>query len=340
MRIGIDVRLKNETGVGRYIRNLIRLLPQLDKKNEYVFLDYPIRWHSIEEHVKLPGLLKKEHLDLVHFPYFNVPLHVPIPFVITMHDLIVNKFATGRASTLPSPLYWMKHAGYQIVSRSAMNRAMAIIVPSHTTKEELLRYYHVPEQKVTVIYEGADEGSFGKPTKHSAAVGKNYILSVTNAYPHKNIERLIEAVRQTPIELVIVGSDNFFFKRLKEKVKKMPNIIFTGYVPDAELAWLYNHAKGVVIPSLDEGFGLPALEAMGMGVPVAVSDIPVFHEICRDTVLYMDPLSVERIRQAVTTLFSSYDKSRIPKAKKRASEFTWEKMAKQTVKIYESCTRL
>src|SRR4051812_22356097 len=120
MKIGIDARLWNETGVGRYIRNLVKELQLIDKKNEYILFvrkaDFDkvssqivnskflvkvadIRWHTIEEQIKLPRILNNENLDLMHFPYFSVPIRYKKTFVITIHDLILNHFSTGKAST-------------------------------------------------------------------------------------------------------------------------------------------------------------------------------------------------------------------------------------------------
>lgn len=132
MRIGIDARLWNETGVGRYIRNLVYNLLEIDSRNEYVLftnkqtieeikehkskikfedkklklVETNIRWHSVSEQIKFPKILEKEKLDLMHFPYFSVPILYNRPFVITIHDLIINHFSTGKASTLPTPLYY------------------------------------------------------------------------------------------------------------------------------------------------------------------------------------------------------------------------------------------
>src|SRR5690242_4609839 len=128
MRIGIDGRLWNETGVGRYIRNLVWGLQEFDKKNEYVLfikkglkiddlrlkndpwkvVETEIHWHSLAEQIKFPQILYKENLDLMHFPYFSLPIFYNKPFVVTIHDLIINHFPTGKASTLPYPLYLMK----------------------------------------------------------------------------------------------------------------------------------------------------------------------------------------------------------------------------------------
>src|SRR6266498_3613752 len=146
MRIGIDARLWNETGVGRYIRNLVWQLQVLDKKNEYVLFVKPdwkdkkfrddeathsrwkivrtdIQWHTLDEQLVFYKVLENELLDLVHFPYFSIPILYNRPFVITIHDLIINHFSTGKASTLPFPIYHIKRLGYQFVLKQAAKKA-------------------------------------------------------------------------------------------------------------------------------------------------------------------------------------------------------------------------
>ena len=129
MKIGIDIRLWNQTGVGRYIRNLVLNLAEIDKKNGYVLFarseDFQsikseiknpnwklvkadIKWHSISEQINFPSILNKENLDLVHFPYFSVPIFYNKPYVLTIHDLIIDHFPTGKASTLFLPFYYFK----------------------------------------------------------------------------------------------------------------------------------------------------------------------------------------------------------------------------------------
>src|SRR5579872_178365 len=175
MKIGIDARLWNETGVGRYIRNLVSELAKLDKKNDYVLflrkkefdtLPLPqknfvkvladLRWHSLDEQLKYPGILYKQKLDLMHFPYFSVPLFYANAYVVTIHDLIINHYPTGEASTLPFFLYKMKYLGYDYVLQKTVRRAKRIIAVSEATKKEILDHLPAKGGKISVIYEGVD----------------------------------------------------------------------------------------------------------------------------------------------------------------------------------------
>ncbi|HVF69616.1 MAG TPA: glycosyltransferase, partial [Xanthomonadales bacterium] len=178
MKIGIDARLFSETGVGRYIRNLVKELQDLDTKNEYVLFvrkaDYEkcksqmengkwkiviadIRWHTVDEQLKLPQILNKENLDLVHFPYFSVPVGYHKPFVMTIHDLIINHFPTGQASKLPLYLYQLKRLGYNYIVKNAVSRSRKIIVPLNAVRDDLVATLGVKKEKIIVTYEGFDE---------------------------------------------------------------------------------------------------------------------------------------------------------------------------------------
>ena len=171
MKIGIDARLINETGVGRYIRNLIRELALIDSQNTYVVFvrknadfDPPnsrfakrvadVPWHSIREQMVMPFVFLKERLDILHVPYFNAPIFYPGKFMVTIHDLTILHFDTGRATTLPLPFYKLKRLGYWLELAIGLRRAKKIIAVSETTKQEILDHFDILPEKIDVIYEG------------------------------------------------------------------------------------------------------------------------------------------------------------------------------------------
>lgn len=372
MRIGIDIRLQNESGVGRYIRNLVEWLPKIDKKNEYSLIAPKIRWHSLKEQILFPRVLEKEGFDLVHFPYFSVPTLYKRPFVVTIHDLTINHFPTGKASTLSHPVYLLKHLGYRFVLNQAIKNAKKIIVPSKSTKKEILEHFKAPEEKVVVAYEGVDFGKIDKRphlrNAKSPIQKESYFLYVGNAYPHKNLKRLVEAFQSainpvksslrsdhgagnqqstiSNLKLVLVGREDYFYTRLKKKVKEMGlsnQVIFYGEANDQELSWLYQNAIALVLPSLMEGFGLPALEAMACGSLVLASDIPALKEVCGEVAIYFKPEKIEEIIDALYKAMNVSAKSKYQRrelAKERAKLFSWQKMAEQTLRVYESCFSL
>lgn len=370
MRIGIDCRLWNETGVGRYIRNLISELVEIDKRNELVLfclsedvssIKYKvsgrnckvvvadIRWHSVEEQIKFPEILYKENLDLVHFPYFSVPIFYTRPFVITIHDLILHHFPTGFASTLPLPIYWAKQAGYRFVIAQAVKRAKKIIAVSQATKNEIVDHLGVNEKKIVVVYEGTDKQLSTINYKLSNKFeNEKYFLYVGNAYPHKNLEFLLESFQrfcqtgQEGVSLVLVGKEDFFYKKLKKHILKLglaQNVLLFGQASDEELGSLYENALALVYPSRMEGFGLPILEAMSQSCVVLASDIPVFHEIGEDAIIYFnneDRDGLSEKMQEVVGKQGGFEKY-VTRGLKRMKQFSWKKMAQETLAVYNAC---
>ena len=399
MKIGIDARLWDESGVGRYIRNLVKWLGRLDQKHEYIlflkkkeFTNYQlpitnyqfkkvladIRWHSIEEQFLLPKILNKEKLDLVHFPYFSIPVLYQRPFVVTIHDLIINHFPTGQASTLPQPIYLFKRFGHHFVLNQAVQKSKKIIVPTKATKKEILDHFKVSKEKIAVTHEGVSEKI--KKTGQSLNLLKGlswkmnqktileneFFLYVGNAYPHKNLERLLRAFLKLKtqnsklvplvkplathsktitksLKLILVGKEDYFYKRLKKEAKEMGllnQVIFYGQANDEELCWLYKNARALILPSLMEGFGLPALEAMSCGCLVLASDTPALKEVCGEAAIYFNPDNVESIKDGIERTICLNDSNhlnKIKKGKEQAKKFSWRKMAEETLKIYESC---
>lgn len=368
-KIGIDVRLWNETGIGRYIRNLVINVLASQSDFEFVLFAKPqdvhlinretvkskqlfqivetrITWHSIEEQILFPNLLIKYNLDLMHFPYFSVPVFYKRPFIVTVHDLIINFFPTGRASTLPTPIYSMKRFGYSVVLKTALKHSKKIITPTVATKQEIKKLYGISDSKIEVTLEGVDlEISDFKPVVFK---DKNpYILYVGNAYPHKNLEGLVKAFqifskKNPEYTLKLVGKEDFFYKRLKKMVGKndIQNIEFLGFIADDVLGGMYKNASVVVVPSFMEGFGLTALEAMKMGGVVAVSNIPSLVEVCKEAAFYFDPhdsLSIARTLDDVVSLPQSKRLERIKVSKNHANIYSWEKMAQLTLDVYNSC---
>ncbi len=372
-KIGIDIRLWNETGIGRYIRNLIFELAKIEQKNKYVLFARPddipeinrlsniseakekfiiiptsIKWHSIQEQVEFPRILMKYKLDLMHFPYFSVPVFYRRSFVVTVHDLIINHFPTGRATTLPLPLYRIKRVGYELILKSAVSGAKKIIVPSEATRRELVEHYQIKEDKIIVTQEGIDENI----NSFTPVVFKDkhpYFLYVGNVYPHKNIEVMLEAfkifsIQHPGVVIKLVGKQDYFYKRLRMYVEKhkISHVEFMGYVDDSKLSNLYSNAVATVIPSLMEGFGLTALEAMKMKSLVVVSKIPSLQEVCGKNAIYFDPndtLSIVDAMNISLNLKSEDKKKMLSSAMEHSETFTWEKMAKQTIAVYDSCLK-
>ncbi len=371
MKIGIDCRIygSKHTGIGRYVQNLVENLLEIDKHNEYVlfvnkdfqsqFLALKVKivpvdipHYSLKEQIILPRIIKKEKLDLVHFPHFNVPMFYSGKYVVTIHDLIKHFSKGPSTTTRKRSVYWLKYLGYKIVFKQTIKRADKIITPSNFVKNEIINEYKIDPEKISVTYEGVDTKLKAQNSKFKTQyeIKKPYLLYVGSVYPHKNIERLIKAVKlinkehissnKPPVTLVIVCARNVFRDRLNnyiEQNKASDFVSFTGYVADDELAFLYQEAEAFVFPTLSEGFGLPGLEAMAVSCPVLCSDILVLREIYGNAVIYFNPLDSTDIAEKIKE-FLSDEKGR-GKLKLLGSElvkkYSWQKMANETLKVYK-----
>ncbi|MFH0863620.1 MAG: glycosyltransferase family 1 protein [Candidatus Gottesmanbacteria bacterium] len=172
-----------------------------------------------------------------------------------------------------------------------------------------------------------------------------YLLYVGNAYPHKNLEKLLEAIlnikHQVLItKLILVGPDDYFYQQLKEKVNQMglvDKVIFYGSATHEELKDLYKNALALIFPSLMEGFGLPGVEAMANSCPVICSDIPVFHEIYGDAAIYFNTNDANDIADKMKIVVSDqYNKQTIiVKGLLQSQKYSWKKLAEETLEIYK-----
>jgi len=305
-----------------------------------------VGWYSLEEQTRLPSIIRKQGCDLVHYPHFNVPLRVSEPFVSTVHDLILSHFPTVKATTLGPILYWFKHQMYKQVMKHALKKSARVITVSNFTKSDIQKTFHIPEQKIRVTYEGVDARLL---QNHKFETSDNphgdYLLYVGNAYPHKNLERLVDAfaiIKKTypKLSLVLVGKHDFFYTRLMWYVRRrqIEDVLFPGFVPDLELGNLYANCKAYIFPSLYEGFGLPPLEAMAHGVPVVCSNSSCLPEIVGDAAVYFSPERIDDMIHAIEGVLCD-DALRgklIEKGRQRVLQFSWKKMASETLQIYES----
>lgn len=371
-RIGIDARFYGPVGkgLGRYVERLLSHLESLESDFEYVvFLKRenwdlyrpinprfkkvlaPYAWYSLDEQIRFPVLLAKQRLDLVHFTHFNVPLWYANKFVVTLHDLILTKFPTERASTLGPFVYRFKHVASQFVLKSAIRRAVQIITVSKFSAAQIEQTFQVEPAKITVILEGCElltPSSCIEPPRIGHGIPDKSILYVGNAYPHKNVEKLIDAwallrQRGRTESLILVGKMDYFFERLRRYViahgydRGATTVIFPGYVTDGQLRWLYQHASIYAFPSLMEGFGLPGLEAMLEGLPVVSSDTSSLPEIFGDGAEYFDPQDPVMIADAISKVLDSpvLRQNLIMRGKARAEKYRWDEMAKQTLQFYQ-----
>lgn len=369
-RIGIDARLFGTAlavGIGRYTEELIRHLVELDKDNQYhVFLSksasgsFPMyatnlsktgvdfSHYSYSEQFKYPTILKKTDLDLIHYTNFNSPVFfTSIPSVVTIHDLTL-WFFPGRGQKS-----WFRRMAYRFVIKKTCQNAKQIIAITKRTKEDIVELLNINPEKITVVYE-AVPNSYKvinndvkiKKLKHKFNIAKPYIMYVGQWREHKNIIKMIRAFSllrrryNVDYQLVMVGKIDNKYPLVKTTVKELgltDQVIFTGYVPDSDLPYMYNGAELFVWPSLYEGFGLPPLEAMACGVPVISSNVSCMPEVLGDAAYYFDPHSVEAMAKSMSDVASSYSLKRELRLKglRQARKYSFEKSAKETLKIYK-----
>ena len=354
--------------------DLSQLKNKYGKKFKYIEADFP--HYSLKEQLAFPSVLLRAKCDLIHFPHFNVPLGYRQLFVVTIHDL-TKHFSRGKETTTRSAiLYCIKYWGYKIIFNNTIKRAKLIFVDSNYTRQILTKQYQIKPKKIKVTYLGVENRLIvksqnlkvkSKENKNKEIVKsqnlkvkekilqkyhitKPYLLYVGSVYPHKNIERLIKAVKKSRktianLSLVIVCARNIFEKRLKNKIKAMnaqTYVKLTGFVSDEDLAILYQQSKAFAFPSLSEGFGLPGLEAMACGCPVISSNTTCLPEIYGNAALYFDPLKTTDITQKIVKLIkdNKLRKDLIKKGYQRVKKYSWEKMAAQTVNGYRKAIEI
>lgn len=368
-RIGIDARFYGTIGkgLGRYTQKLIEHLERIDTHNQYViflrkenFEEYqPLNpnfskvladyhWYSFEEQISFPRLLNRYSLDLVHFPHFNVPLLYRKKFIITIHDLILLHFPTLRCTTLNPLWYRIKFLAYRLAIFSCVHRATSIMTVSEFTKKDILGHYRVPAGKVVVAHEACED--FCRISREDDdeilkkyGIIKPYILYVGNAYPHKNLERLVCSLAHmrkdvNGLKLVLVGKHDYFYRALERFVgqRAIKDVVFPGFIPDMQLDVVYKNAALYVFPSLYEGFGLPPLEAMALGVPVVTSDHECMREILGDSALFVDAKREEAIANGVLRLLrdAGLRAEMVRRGYQCIRKYSWKKMAQQTQHEY------
>ncbi|KKQ78830.1 MAG: Glycosyl transferase group 1 [Parcubacteria group bacterium GW2011_GWC2_38_7] len=320
-------------------------LPEFTDKAKIRVLGWPrspILWTLL----RLPLSLFAKSVDLLFMPVQYVPYFCPTKVVCTVHDLAF--------ITHPSYFKPLKRILYSKMTTYSVKKACRIIAVSQSTKNDLVKYYRIKPEKITVICHGYNRDLFKekfsleviKKTKDKYGLAdKNYILYVGELQPRKNITTLIKAFNSvkdsiTKYHLVIVGRKGWYYEDIfkhVENYKLHDRIIFTGYVPEKDLPVLMNQAKVFVYPSLYEGFGLPVIEAMACGAPVITSNVSSLPEVAGDAAILVDPYNVDDIANAIYNVINDKElrESLIYKGLKRAKEFSWEKAAKETLEVFE-----
>ena len=372
MNIGIDIRTLSfrRGGISQYTYHLVKNMLRIDSVNKYYLFNYnksPYEWDNFRENAKeiilrfpqrhafktiwenvlAPMASRKYDIELWFSPDFYIPKWLRRKSVITVCDLIFERFHDVRTNKLASAL--SRKVAFSI------ERASKIIAISSFTHGQILERYRVSPSKVTVIPLAADE-KFHKINDEFAlhrvlrryGIEFDYILYVGEISDRKNLIRLLEAydslkkkckLRQR--KLVLVGKETIDTEKIVSEVKRLnleSQILFTGYVPDEDLPFLYNGASVFAFPSLYEGFGIPPLEAMQCHVPVVASSATSIPEVVGAGALLFDPYNVEDIADKLDQVLNrKIDLDALLQAGlKQADQFSWEDSARRTIALLES----
>ena len=389
MKIGVDATCwGNKRGFGRFTRELLEALLEVDKTNEYLFfIDgdtnesetipsqvkkivadttiSPIKAASADSSRSLKDLwamsraVLRHKTDVFFFPavYSYFPIFNRTKIILTVHDVIADHHPELIFPNAKSKIFW------KLKQNVAIRQADLIATVSEYSKKQIAEYFKLPESRLRIISEGARpvfkvlenrEEIKGTLDRFGLSEGEKFLLYVGGISPHKNLAVLIDAfekinLNHTDIKLVLVGDykdDPFFsaYPSLKKQVAELKledKVIFTGFIPDEELAHLYNAAALLVFPSLEEGFGLPAIEAMSCGTPVAASNCSSLPEVLGEAGRFFDPRNARNMSEVIERIVRDENERKTMREKglARAEQFMWKKAAEDTLAIFNELTR-
>lgn len=368
MRIGINgerLLIDKPAGPEIYTYNIVQALAKVDDHNDYIvfFNQNPpegyfekltggntrfsykvLRKRFSWTQVSLSLELLRHPVDVLFSAVHTVPIfrRKSLYLISMIHGL---EYTYAKEYKNPLARLWVSNP-----IRYTCKVSTTLIVPSTATKDAILRKsWGVDGGKISVVPEGVSEIFYKRSDaeiravreKYSLGDGK-YFLFVSTIQPRKNLPALVKAFSQMDdkeIKLVVVGKKGWLYEEslaAPEKFQVTDRVLFLGRVPTEDLPVLFSGATAFVSTSLEEGFGLPLLEAMACETPSVVSSIPAFKELGTDTVFYVDPTNVNNIAFGLNTALSSQDVSHlVKKAKARAKNYTWEEAARKTLFVFE-----
>lgn len=372
LRIGINALYLIPGGVGGteiYLRSLLAALAELNDRHEYfVFTNAETgsdlvpsssRFHFIPtgvnarfrpgrvlyEQIVLPRLLRRHSIDVLLNPGFTGPVSLLNQSVTVFHDL--------QHKRHPEFFRWFDRPFWGLLLGASARRSRSLIAVSQATAADLVRYYPATQRKIAVVPHGVDPEFFRigerRASRKTPETAERYLLAVSTLHPHKNIERLLEAFREfrkscPAFGLVVAGLKGFAARTLaarRRDLKLEDSVRFTGWIPRADLYKLFEDADAFISPSEFEGFGMPVVEALAAGLPVACSDIAPFREVAGDAAVRFAPDSVAGMLEAMRKITSDEEfraGARIA-GPARARLFDWRRTARLTLDALEKAGR-
>ncbi len=356
-RVGIDCRFAAaHGGLGTYTRSIVAALfrrndslsyvlfvrsmhedwlHELPKREGVAIIEAPFRQYSVAEQIKFPSLIRHSGSDLLYSPSFNVPLFCPVPFIATVHDLILHRY--------PNEAGFLKRIAYRFVFGRTVKRASSLIVVSESTKKDLIQSYPSCSQKIEVSYPGVSE-IFIPASKEAInslrlkyGLHKPFLLYVGNCKQHKNVPTLIEAFTKARLQnvdlLLVSGGKECSSLALPAGVRTLSDI------DTADFPALYGAALGLVTATRAEGFGLPMVEAMACGCPVLATTCGSIPEICGSHALLVPP-AVDALADGMSRIVNDLElrnPSKLAAAREWVKRYDWRKSAEAIASLFLPC---
>ncbi len=356
---------RTETSMGRYTNNLIKTLLKINENHDIYLIhsqksgnplysnhpkllipELPLHLPYGIKTFQIPFMLSKHKFDVIHYP-------AGMPFFSWLTNS-KNITTLHSVDSLILPQYYPKMSRLTWLARKLDYKKMHLIITvSEAEKNEIVRALKIPAEKIRVVYHGLEHERF-RVLKDAETVKEelnrkygigSFILQIANYFPKKNITGLIQAFWKVKChgirhKLVIVGGKRWQYQEVLKTIEELDlqkEVVLTGSMTGDDLIKFYNAADLFVLPSLHESFGLPILEAMGCGTPVITSNIYSMPEVAGDAAILVDPSDPDDIANAIYNVLTN-DNLRyklIKKGLERVKEFTWERCAKETLKVYE-----
>lgn len=313
---------------------------QFPKNFIFVTLKYGI--FSVLSQIEIVFAILKYKPVFFHSPHFIVPLLSSVPLITTIHDM--NHVALSNNYSFIQKIY------YNIFLKRKLLNAKSIITVSNFSKKEIIKYLGIAQEKIHVIYNGVfvnfqPINHFNQEKINSVMfkykLPSKYIFAIGNHKPHKNLERLTEAYSKGnfKIPLVILTNSHEKLLEIAKNHGKQKDVHFLEFVCEEDFPLIYSMSSAFVYVSLYEGFGLPAIEAAACGVPVIVSHTTSLPEIMENAAIYVDPENIKDIQRGIYEALDDHNKliqTNVEIGLKLAKKYTWERMAKETLELYDS----
>ncbi len=361
MKIGIDISqiVYEGTGTATLTKNLVAKILKIDHKNEYILFGGSLRKkETLDKFVKDSGRALLARMTILPPTMLDVlwnQLHIfPIETLTGELDIYHTSDwtqAPSRAKIL-APVYDMviykypqfSHPSIVAVQKRRLTwvkkEATAIAAISQSTKKDMIEILGIPEEKIHVVYPAVSADFSRNVKKHNNE--RPYLLAVGTREPRKNLDRLVEAFNKLnlkDLDLIIAGKYGWGRENLKfarpGRAGEIKNLKLLNYVPQEKLASLYAGAEAFIYPSLYEGFGIPILEAMAVGCPVVASNTSSLLEAGGNAAVYADPQNIDDIAEKIKYALN-HKKILSQKSPLQAQKFSWDKSARETIKIYEN----